>query len=219
MKPKHGALIIALILTVVVTLLFVELPSSANLTVAYVFCLIGIALLESGFLLATARNVPVSYTLIRQTGRFLPLSLFVSIIVLMLEHTGFYTLPIIWHVICQIMFLALSTVRLVKVFAGGAYIEKVSDQVKEKTTAWHKLIQQANALAACQTDADVKQAVRKVAEALQYADPRGTNSSVPIEKQIAALLETWTKKTVCEKDCQEVLLLISERNEIVKTTK
>lgn len=219
MKPKHGALIIALILAVVVTLLFVELPSSANLTVAYVFCLIGIAMMESGFLLAAARNVPVSYTLMRQTGHFLPRSLFVSIIVVALEHAGIYTLPVIWHVIFQIIFLALSTVRLVKVVAGGAYMESVSDKVKDKTTAWHKLIQQANAMAACQTDADVKQSVQKVAEALRYADPMGTKASVPIEKQIAALMGNWTKKRVCEKDCQEVLLLIVERNEIVKATK
>ena len=82
--PKFGTLLIALILAAVATLLFVLIPGSANLTVAYVFCLIGIVLMEGGFLLATTKNVPASYALIGQTGRFLPWSLVVSVIVLML---------------------------------------------------------------------------------------------------------------------------------------
>lgn len=221
MKAKHGALWIALILAAVATLLFVVLPASANLTIAYIFCLIGIALMESSFLLATAKNVPASYALIMQTGRFLPWSLIVSLAVLVLEGLGIYTLPAIWHIVAQIILLAISAIQIVKVVAGRAYISKVAEKVESNTSAWSELVNQANMLVARQTDADAKQAVKKVADALRYADPMGTTASVQLEDKITWLITELKSASLDEfkTKCEELLLLIRERNAILKASK
>ncbi|MBP3646895.1 MAG: hypothetical protein J6K55_10790 [Clostridia bacterium] len=221
MKAKHGALWIALILAAVVTLLFVILPASANLTIAYIFCLIGIALMESSFLLATAKNIPASYALIMQTGRFLPWSLIVSVAVLVLERLGVYMLPAIWHIVAQVILLAISAIQIVKVVAGGAYINEVAANVENKTSSWRELVNQANMLAARQTDADAKQAVKKVADALRYADPMSTKDSMQIEGKITWLLTELQSASFDEykTHCAELLLLIQERNDIVRASK
>lgn len=221
MKAKHGALWIALILAAVATLLFVVLPASANLTIAYIFCLIGIALMESSFLLATAKNVPASYALIMQTGCFLPWSLIVSLAVLVLERLGVYTLPAIWHIVAQVILLAISAIQIVKVVAGRAYINEVAEKVESNTSAWRELVNQANMLVARQADADAKQAVKKVADALRYADPMGTKESMQIEGKIALLVAELQSVSLAEykTHCEELLLLIQERNDIVRASK
>lgn len=216
--PKFGALLIALILAAVATLLFVLIPGSANLTVAYVFCLIGIVLLEGGFLLATTKNVPASYALIGQTGRFLPWSLVVSVIVLVLERIGLFTLPPVWHTAVQMILLAFTSIKLVQIFSGTAYIEQVEEQVAQKRNAWIDLTNRANMLAAREQDAEAKAALKKVTEALRYADPRSVAASEEIEGRIEVLL-SQAQGEECKAKCDELLLLIQERNMIVKANK
>lgn len=216
--PKFGALLIALILAAVATLLFVLIPGSVNLTVAYVFCLIGIALMEGGFLLATAKNVPASYALIGQTGRFLPWSLAVSVIVLVLERIGLFTLPTVWHAAAQVILLANTSIKMVQIFSGAAYIEQVEERVAEKRNAWVELTDRANMLAAREQDFESKAALKKVAEALRYADPMSVAASEEIEGRIEALLEQ-AQGAECKRNCEELMLLIQERNMIVKAGK
>lgn len=216
--PKVGALLIALILIVVATLLLVLVPGSANLTVAYVFCLIGIVLMEGGFLLATTKNVPASYTLIGQTGRFLPWSLAVSVMVLVLERIGLFTLPPVWHAALQVILLAITSIKLVQVFSGAAYIEQVEAQVAQKRNAWVELTNCANMLAAREENAEAKAALKKVAEVLRYADPMSVAATEEIESRIEALLKQ-AQGDECKGKCEEVLLLIQERNMIVKANK
>ena len=218
MKPKHGALLIALILASIATLLFILLPPSANLTVAYLFSLIGIALMEGGFLIANIRNVPASYALLGQTGKFLPVSLVVSVLVLINERIGIFTLPSVWHMAVQTVLLAVSAIRMVQIFSGAAYINEIDDSVTAKRNAWLKLTNQANLLAAHEPNADAKAALKKVADALRYSDPRGVADSQEIEGRIEALLDHAQGES-CIAKCDELLLLIQERNMIVKASK
>ena len=218
MKPKFGALLIALILASITTLLFILLPPSANLTVAYIFCLVGIVLMEGGFLITNIRNVPASYALLGQTGKFLPVSLVVSVLVLVNERIGIFTLPTVWHVAVQIVLLAVSAIRLVQIFSGAAYINEVEDKAAAKRAAWLELANQANLLAAREQNADAKAALKKVADALRYSDPRGVTASQEIEGRIEALLGQAQGES-CSAKCNELLLLIQERNMIVKASK
>jgi len=216
--PKFGALLIALILAAVATLLFVLIPGSANLTVAYVFCLIGIVLMEGGFLLATIKNVPASYTLIGQTGRFLPWSLAVSAIVLVLERIGLFTLPPVWHAAVHVILLAFTSIKMAQIFSGAAYIEQVEEQVAQKRDIWVNLTNRANMLAAREQNAEAKVALKKVAEALRYSDPMSVAASEEIEGRIESLLSQM-QGTGCVAKCEELMLLIRERNMIVKANK
>lgn len=220
MKPKHGALVIALILAAVATLLFIVLPASANLTIAYISCLVGIVLLEGGFLLANLKNVPASYTLIQQTGWFLPWSLAISAIILALEWLGVFTLPAIVHGIAHILLLAVSAIRLAQVFSGAAYINEVEKKVADRRTSWVDLVNQASFLAAQEQDMEAKAALKKVAEALRYSDPIGTGASQQTEEQIEGLIKKiQADNKECKLLCGELLLLIQKRNAIVKTNK
>lgn len=218
MKPKHGALLIALILAAIATLLFVAIPSSANLTVAYIFCLIGVVLMEGGFLLADIRNAPASYALLGQTGTFLLLSLIVSALVFPLERIGIFTLPTIWHVIIQIILLAVSAIRIIQIFSGAAHIDQVENAVAAKRNAWVNLTNQANMIAAREQNTEAKAALSKVAEALRYSDPMGIPASSDIEMKIQNMLEQAQGQD-CKAKCAELLMLISERNAIVKAGK
>lgn len=218
MKPKHGALMVAFILAAIATLLFVVIPSSANLTVAYIFCLIGIALMEGGFLLADIRNVPASYALLGQTGTFLPQSLVVSVLVFSLERIGIFTLPTIWHVIVQIILLSVSVIRIIQIFSGTAHIDQVENAVAAKRNAWVNLTNRANMIAAREQNAEVKAALMRVVEALRYSDPMGIPASSAIEMEIQNMLEQ-AQGEKCKEQCAELLMLISERNAIVKAGK
>lgn len=218
MKPKHGAMLIALILAAIATLLFVVIPSSANLTVAYIFCLIGIVLMEGGFLLADIRSVPASYALLGQTGTFLPLSLVVSALALSLERIGIYTLPTFGHVIIQIILLAVSAIRIIQIFSGAGHINQVENAVAAKRNAWVNLINQANIFAEREQNAEAKAALTKVTEALRYSDPMGIATSSDIEMKIQRMLEQAQGED-CKAKCDELLMLISERNAIVKAGK
>ena len=217
-NPKHGVVLIALILAVIATLLLVLLPSSANLTVSYFFCLIGIALMAGGFLVATAKNVVASFALIRQTGRFLPLSLIIAAIVLVLERIKLFTTPAIVHVVIQVILLAVSAISLVQTISGATYIEQVEDDVTQKRTNWNILINRVNMLASRAEDTESKAALKKVADALRYADPTSVAASQEIEQQIDTLLGKAPGAKCCAV-CDELLLLIQERNQIVKAQK
>lgn len=215
---KYGALLIAIIFAVIATLLFVMLPGSENLTVAYVFCLVGIALMEGSFLLADARNVPASYALIGKTGRFLPVSLILSIAVVVLERIGVYTLSISWHVVLQTILLLLCAIPIVKIFAGAAYIDHVDEQVAVKRNNWGALVNQANVLVAREQDAEIKAMLKKVADALRFSDPMGVATSADIEIRIETKLE-YLHGEDCKAKCEELLRLIQERNAVVKAGK
>lgn len=216
--PKFGAVLIALILALAATLLFVVLPDSANLTVAYVFCLIGVVMMAGGFLLADLKNVPASYALMGKTGRFLPLSLVVSLIVTVLEGLGIFVISPLAHAVVQVILLAVCAIRLVQVFSGAAYIDKVEETVAAKRTPWVELTNRAQMLAAREQDAQAKAALKKVHEALRYADPMGVAASQSIEMRIEALLLA-AHGDGCKAACEELLLLIQERNMIVKANK
>lgn len=217
-NPKYGALLIALITAAIATLLFVLLPGSANLTAAYIFCLIGIVLMEGGFLLASTKNVAASFALIGKTGKFLPWSLTVSAIVLVLERIRLFTMPAVWHVAIQVILLAISTISLVQVFSGAAYIDQVEEQVAHKRNAWGDIINRADMLVARAVETENKAALKKVADALRYADPMSVAASQEIEARIVTLLGQVQSENCCAK-CGELLPLIQDRNTILRKSK
>ena len=219
--PKYSVLLIGLILAAVATLLFIVIPASPNLTVSYVFCLLGIALMLGSYLFADSRNVAASYALIWQAGRFLPISLVLSVTVLVLERIGIFTLPVIWHVVLQILPLAFVAIRLVQVSGGVAYVDQVEEKVDTKRNEWVAWTNQLNVLAAAEGDAQAKRAIQKAVEAMRYADPLGTEASRAVEDRIAETIERiQVKDSAARRElCEQLVLLIGERNAVTKSSK
>ena len=231
MKPKQGLTIIGLIMAVVATVLLIAIPSSANLYVAYVFCLLGIAAFVAGVFAADDKDFPSTYAVEWQTAWFLPASLAVSAVVLLLQGFEVYTLPTIWHVIVQLIMLAVVGGRVVAVYIGKEYIQKVEGKVAANTGRWQSLTADVNAL---QSKADklpeeqrsaAKQAIKKVAEALRYSDPMSSEAVLALEAEIADGVHDLPSAVAPDKlaeltdMCDELCAKIRERNERLKSSK
>lgn len=221
MKPKVASLCIGVVMAVVFTMLWMLLPSSANLNAAYVFCLISIVMMVAGVLCASLRNIPASYALILQTGRFLPMTLILSALVLALQETGVYMLPVAWHVLLQVALFAVYVIGVIKIFAGKSYIDQIDRRVASQTGQISLWLNQVNALYNREEDAAARQALKRVAEAIRYSDPMSTNVSAELDRQISKLTSGLLSVPTGEVEtaCQELLLLVKERNDIVKAGK
>ena len=115
MKPKHGAYLICFIFVALLTLLVFLLPPSTNLFVSYAFALLSIVLVVVGIDAFKKDNIAGSIALLKQTSRHTPWTLLVSAIVLALQWTGIFTLPVGFHVLAQVVVFLLFAIRLVKI--------------------------------------------------------------------------------------------------------
>lgn len=230
MKPKYGALCIGLILAAVATILLIALPGSANLYAAYAFCLIGIAMMVAG-VWATDDNAPASYALLGQVGWFLPVSLFISVVVLVLQGVGVVTLPVLWHCIVQIIPLAFAGIRIIAVYTGKQQIEDVDKRVASQRGDIHS---QINKVAALQSKirafpeeqrVEAQHAAKQLEDALRYSDPLSGGIVDSLDKQIAesiAQLEAYCSVGGIDRfieSCQTICDLIRDRNNALKAAK
>lgn len=227
MKPKYGALCIGLILAAVATILLIALPGSVNLYAAYVFCLIGIAMMVAG-VWASDDNAPASYALLRQVGWFLPVSLFISVVVLVLQGVGVVTLPVLWHCIVQIIPLAFAGIRIIALYTGKQQIEDVDKRVvlqKDRITAMINnaaaLQPKVNAFPEKQHVAAAK-ALKQVIDGLRYSDPMSTTAVRMVDSEIES--GVFLLKNSCNaenatqfvSECEVLCSLLQERNTVLK---
>ena len=230
MKPKFGALWIGLILAAVATILLIALPGSANLYAAYAFCLIGIAMMVAG-VWGTDDNAPASYALLGQVGWFLPVSLFISVIVLVLQGVGVFTLPVLWHCIAQIIPLAFAGIRVIAVYTGKQEIERVDKRVEEQRGKLAVMVntvtalqQKVNAFPEEQRVAATK-ALKQVIDDLRYSDPMSTTAvqmlDSEIESGVSLLKNSCNAENAAQfvSECESLCSLIQERNTILKASK
>ena len=221
MKPKHGTIYVSLLLALVATLLFTVLPVSANSIIAYVFILIGIALMESGILIASRRNVPATYAFMYKAGRFLLLSLTTSIVVLTVERLKLYTLSAKWMVVIQMVMLVFCVIDLIHIKTGEAYMDQIEKKNSAHVRCWGDIIRAAQSVAMRETDMQMKQMVEQVAEELRYSDPASVSDSAEIDERIAEMTNQLTLMNgeALKAACEELLLVIQERNALVKSRK
>lgn len=230
MKPKYGALCIGLILAAVATILLIALPGSANLYAAYAFCLIGIAMMVAG-VWRTDDNAPASYALLGQVGWFLPVSLFVSVIVLVLQGVDVVTLPVLWHCIMQIIPLAFAGIRIVAVYTGKQEIDRVDKHVEEQRGGLAAMVNTAtvlqpkvNAFPEEQRVAAAK-ALKQVIDGLRYSDPMSTTAVQTVDSEIESGVSLLKNSCNAENmaqfvsECEALCALIHERNALLKASK
>lgn len=230
MKPKYGALCIGLILALVASLLLIPLPGSANLYAAYVFCLMGIVLLVAG-VWATDDNAPASYALLGQVAWFLPVSLFISAVVLVLQHTEAYRLSLLWHCIIQVILLSVAAIRIVLIYVGKKSIADTDKRVAQQRNSLAAVLNEANALQAKvnalpeEIRIEANKALKQVIESLRFSDPMSTNAvqemDAEIEKRVAELKGNCKTESAEQfvAGCQALIDLIRERNGVLKASK
>lgn len=219
MNPKYGALWICLILVCAATLLFVVLPADAHLYISYIFFVIGVALMGTGYFVASRKNIPATFALIWRCGRFLPLSILLSLC-MFLFGTKLMDGATWLHIVLQLLALLWQIILIVRITASAAYMERATEHTTQ-VQQWKELSQQVEALATVRTGDGEKRALQKLSEALRYSDPLGTASSVQREKELKAdlyLLQSEYDETLI-RHCTQIINSIKERNAIVKNSK
>lgn len=136
MKDKRNVIIIAAILAVVASLMFLLVTVTANFIIAYVFALVGIAgLLISTFIMLSKReNFAWVAALPRQALIYLVIQVIFSIVIVVLEQLAIYALPVAWFIVIHAVILAIFAIRLIMLRGSIAHIEKRDEQVKQKVS-------------------------------------------------------------------------------------
>ena len=132
MKKQH-IVILGVLLAALAALLFVLLPITANLVIAYVFWLIGIAfLLVSVFALgAKDKSLLMELPLFLKARSYLVLTAVISGIVLLLENLGVFTLPFPLHLVAQVAAVLVIGIGVTQLNLGKSHIEAVGAKVAE----------------------------------------------------------------------------------------
>lgn len=226
MKKQH-VLILGVLLAALAALLFILLPVTANLVIAYVFWLIGIAFLVISVyaLGAKGKSLIMELPLFLKARSFLILTAVISAVVLMLENLGVFTLPFPLHLVAQVAALLVVGIGVTKLNLGKSHIEAVGAKVADARGTLMTLVVDVNAMKA-KTDempADirpkVKKAIADVSDALRFSDPMGTPAVRELDRKIADSVAALGR-AVSAKQSDEVLSLaklllsdIKERNE------
>ena len=186
--------ILGILLAALAALLFLLLPITANLVVAYVFWLIGIIFLTVSVyaLGAKDKSLIMELPLFLKARSYLLMTAVISAIVLLLENLGVFTLPFALHLVAQVAVLLLVGIGVTKLNLGKSHIEEVGAKATEARNVSVNLVSDVNALKskADELPEDVRPKVRKaiadVSDALRYADPIGTSAVKELDRKIAA---------------------------------
>lgn len=229
MKLKNGAIGIGFVLVIIATVLLLLLPASVNLYIAYVCCLIGIGMMIVSAVFFDKKDVLGSFVQLMQAAWFLPVSLVVSIAVLLLQ--VIIAVPALVHIVIQFLLCAISAIKLIGVNAGKDYIRAQDAVISEKTSRIGDLITEVDMLNAklsvfSQEEQNaVQKAVRSLREAIRYSDPMGNASVAEMDQQIAE--KVYTLQIDCNADnakafvenCESICAKIKYRNSVLKSSK
>ena len=229
MKLKNGAIGIGFVLVIIATVLLLLLPASVNLYIAYVCCLIGIGMMVVSAVFFDKKDVPGSFAQLMQAAWYLPVSLAVSIVVLIVQE--FVEVPALVHIVAQFLLCAIAAIKLIGVNAGKDYIRNQDAVVLERTARIADLITEVDAASAkisvfpAEQQQRIHTAVRSLKEAIRYSDPMSNISVADLDRRIAE--KVYMLQTKCSPDgaeafiadCEELCADIKYRNNVLKSSK
>ena len=227
MKLKNGAIGIGFVLVIIATVLLLWLPASVNLYIAYVCCLIGIGMMIVSAVFFDKKDVPGSFAQLMQAAWYLPVSLAVSIVVLIVQE--FVEVPALVHIVAQFLLCAIAAIKLIGVNAGKDYIRSQDAVVLERTARIADLITEVDAAKISVFPAEQQQrvhtAVRSLKETIRYSDPMSNVSVADLDRSIAE--KVYMLQTKCSPDgteafiadCEKLCADIKYRNNVLKSSK
>ena len=129
------------------------------------------------------------------------------------------TLPVWSAVIVCAIILALSVLFVIAGQAGANEINRVEEKIKVKRTFIQFLQVDIEMLYESEADAEVKAALKKLAEKVRFSDPMSHEMLGELESRISAKVEEM--KTVAEKKAliEEISTLLTELNKKCKILK
>lgn len=222
MKLKKGVIGIGVVLAVIATVLVILLPVSVNLYIAYVCCLLGIGMMMLSAIFFDKRDVSGSFVQMMQAAWFLPVSLVVSVIVLIAQE--FIFIPPLTQGVLQFLLCAIAAIKLISANAGKDYIRTQSKVVSQKTSRiadWLNEVDETARMVDLSTNAQI--AMRKLREAIRYSDPMsnqfvsGMDESITVK--ILGLREDADNSEALIADCEAICGELKYRNSVLKSTK
>lgn len=125
----------------------------------------------------------------------------------------------------QIIILAVYGVIAIVTLLSRDYVQDVSDNIQESTTAVKMLRVDVDTLMPLVSDAGLKAALRHLSETVRYSDPMSSSAVTDLEEQILQKVDEL--RIYCEnqqvpealRTCKETELLFLRRNQVLKVSK
>ncbi|MDR1622912.1 MAG: hypothetical protein LBS00_11110 [Synergistaceae bacterium] len=218
--------LIALIMTAVVSLLFLVIRETTTLFwIAYGFALLGIAAFWwSGMSLAgNVESYPWGMAVPATVCRYLCIEVIFSAVFVLLEQASLFRFPATWFFLIHAVILAFFGIRLVLLRGGGEIIERRGQEVRENVGSLSFL--RADVSAILEKTPGMAREIQPVADALRYSDPMSRPSLAPYENAIkdsVIQLEQAASQNDEEKIsslCVTLLRQIKDRNNRLKLVK
>ena len=181
---KTGIILIAVIMAVVATALFLIVKVTALFVAAYIFVLIGIGLLCFGnlYLLSSGKSYPWFASFPLTIWRYLITQITVSAIFVISENLFDRSIPIGWFILIHIVLLAFFSVLLILQKGGKDIIEQIDEKVKVKYLDLRMV--QMDVESVKERVPEQAKEIQAVVDALRYSMPMSHESIAPYEDKI-----------------------------------
>lgn len=128
-------------------------------------------------------------------------------------------------VIICLLVLGFYAISIVKAKAAGQMVGEIDDKVKEQTVFVKSLTADSQSLIAYAKNDKTKAMCEKVYEAIRYSDPMSSDALSSIETEITLRFNDFSKMVKeennegLEKLCEDIIVLINDRNQKCKLFK
>lgn len=207
--------------------LFLITPVTGLLVTAFIAALIAVGAVTIVLYWAVNRKKGLFVTTAAMpivAGSYAVLNLLYSAVILILQYSGKWNMPIGLFVLGHIIIAGLYSWKLLAADAGKEEIEKVEVKVEQSISNW-KMLRVKIANISATADLPVKKSLEKVCDAVRYADPvtspHLTDIEAEIEKNINLLAQASLTGDIekTEQLVQNIINQIKQRAELCKNLK
>jgi hypothetical protein len=220
--------IIALILLIVVSLLFLIVHITPLFIAAYIFILIGLAgLWISGYwVLKNAKAYPWSKTVPSAATHFLITSAVISAILLIPDQLRLFSMPLGWFIVIQAVILMIFAIRVILLNAGKTEIERIDNTVNKKVNTLKLSVADLESIYERAPD-NLKGNIKPALEELRYSDPMSNDDVMQYDFAISQSIGYLnhvisagnSNETMVSGICTDLVRQINDRNKRVKILK
>lgn len=194
MKRFRWILLMGGVLAALFTLAFLLLPKTDNLLAAYLFCLVAVLFLVGGGGLFFRKNaaLPLDFSFVLLARNQLFVTVALSAVVLLLQCTGAFSLPTVWHVALQLLAFVPFGLRGLVLCLGKTHMNAVEADAKEGVQRVAGWVADVDALKPqmehfpSEERAMLSALLTQAAEALRYSDPISHEAVRPLDQAISA---------------------------------
>ena len=149
------------------------------------------------------------------------IALFVQLVIFAALTATSSICPLWLAVIVEGLVFAGSAVCLIATEAARGVVEEAELKPEDRTQTMKRLRALAVAKMSIQKEEQAKEACRRLADALKYADPVSTQATQELEQKIEQILETLEKYEIGDRLSliEQAQILLQQRNAFAKTNK